>query len=97
MVKKRISFEDYRNCYETGRVQHRIQHRFATRKHVVYTQKINKVALSIDDDKRFQGFDGNKTFAHGTSVGVVCKDELMEKTWHPDRVAEWCFDEELRK
>ena len=93
VVKKRISFEDYKNCYETGRVQHRVQHRFASRKHVVYTQKINKVALSIDDDKRIQDRDGNKTYAHGTSVGVVCKDELMEKTWHPDRVAEWCFDE----
>ena len=48
VVKKRISFEDYKNCYETGRVQHRVQHRFASRKHVIYTQKINKVALSID-------------------------------------------------
>ena len=35
VVKKRISFEDYKNYYETGRVQHRVQHRFASRKHVI--------------------------------------------------------------
>ena len=64
---------------------------------MIYTQKINKVALSIDDDERIQDRGGNKTYAHGTSVGVLCKDELMEKTLHPDPAVEWCFDEELRK
>ena len=23
----------------------------------------------------------------------LCKKELIEKTWHPDRVKEWCFDQ----
>ena len=64
---------------------------------MIFTQKINKVALSVDDDKRIQDRDGNRTYAYGTSVGVVCKDELMERTWHPDRFVGWCLDEELKK
>ena len=28
---------------------------------------------------------------HGSGVGLVCKAELLEKTWHPDRVHKWCF------
>merc|ERR1711946_59309 len=60
VIKKRISFQDFKDCYETGRVQYRVQHRFVSQKHVLYTQKINKVALSIDDDKRVQDCDGNR-------------------------------------
>ena len=97
VVKKRISFDDFKNCYETGRVQYRIQHRFTSQKHVVYTQKINKVALSIDDDKRIQDCDGNRTYAWGTSVGIICKDDLMKRTWHPNRVYKWCFDEDQKR
>ena len=26
------------------------------------------------------------TFAHGSSPGLVCKQELIAKVWHPDRV-----------
>ena len=54
-----------KDCYKTGRVQYRTQLRFTSNKHVVYTQRINKVALSVDDDKRLQDSDGNRTYAHG--------------------------------
>ena len=55
-------------AYKTGRVQYRTQLRFTSNKHVVYTQRINKVALSVDDDKRLQDYDNNRTYAHGTSA-----------------------------
>ena len=97
VIKKRISFQDFKDCYETGRVQYRVQHRFVSQKHVLYTQKINKVALSIGDNKRVQDCDGNRTYAYGTSVGIICKDELMKKTWHSDRAYNWCFDEERKQ
>ena len=91
VVKKRISFEDFKNCYETGVVQYRTQLRFVSHKHVMYTQRVNKVALSANDDKRLQDYDYNRTYAYGTSVGVFCKFELLEKTWDPKRVHKWCF------
>ena len=52
---------------------------------------MRKVALSADDDKRIQ--DGNQTWAYGTSVGIICRDELEVKAWHPDRAYDWCFDD----
>ena len=92
VVKKCISFEDFKRCYETRLKQYRMQLRFASDKHVVYTQRVNKVALSADDDKRIQDYDLNETFAHGSSVGVVCKQELLARAWHPDRFKNWCLD-----
>ena len=86
VVKKRISFDDYIECYKTREKQYRTQLRFASEKHVMYTQKINKLALNIDDDKRLQDYDNNRTYAHGTSAGVVCKSEMIDKAWHPSRV-----------
>ena len=96
MVKKCISFEDYKHCYETGLKQYRVQHRLLSHRHVMYTQRLNKVALSANDDKRIQ--DGNETFAYGSSVHAVCKRELLKKAWHPDRLKKWCLDtEEVRQ
>jgi len=54
VVKKRITFEDYKNVYETGKIQYRTQQRFVSEKHRVYTQSLRKVALSANDDKRIQ-------------------------------------------
>ena len=95
VVKKRITFDDYKKVYETGEIQYRTQQRFVSEKHCVYTQSVRKVALSANDDKRIQA--GNRTWAYGTSVGIICQDELEVKAWHPDRVWDWCFDEEQKR
>ena len=82
VIKKQISFQDYKDCYETQKPLYRSQLRFISKKHVIYTVKLNKIALSANDDKRLHD-DGTKTFAHGSGVGLVYKAELLEKTWHP--------------
>lgn len=81
-------------CYETSRIQCRTQHRFASEKHVVYKQRINKVALNINDDKRIQDNDENKIYAYGTSVGIICKEELVKITRNPERVVNWCLNQD---
>ena len=55
------------------------QQRFKSEKHDVYTEKINKVALSSNDDKRLQTFDIITLYPYGTSAGKVCKTELSSK------------------
>ena len=95
VVKKRITFDDYKKVYETGEIQYRTQQRFVSEKHRVYTQSVRKVALSAADDKRIQA--GNRTWAYGTSAGIICQDELEIKAWHPDRAFDWCFDEDHKK
>ena len=40
-------------------------------------EKVNKIALSNDDDKRLQTFDGIETYPYGTNAFKVCKSEIM--------------------
>ena len=46
--------------------------------HNVFTEKINKIALSFNDDKRLQAFDRVKSYPYGTSARKVCKEELLQ-------------------
>ena len=94
VVEKQITFKDYKQVLETGDVQYRTQQRFISDKHQVFTQSVRKVALSANDDKRIQ--DGNRSWAYGTSLGLIIKDELEVKAWHPERAWDWCFDEEQK-
>ena len=64
VVKKTISFEDYKRCLFEGRVIHRSQMMFRSRKHKVKTLEVNKLALSREDDKRII-IDGIASLAVG--------------------------------
>ena len=50
VVKKTISFEDYKNCLLSGDPSDRSQLMFRSSKHEVRTLEVNKLALSRDDD-----------------------------------------------
>ena len=52
VVKKTISFEDYKNCLFSGETSYRSQLMFRSSEHKVKTLEVNKSALSRDDDKR---------------------------------------------
>ena len=43
----------------------------------MYTEEINKIALSSNDDKRLQTFDGIETYPYGTNAFKVCESEMM--------------------
>ena len=55
---------------------YRSQQRFKSYNHGVYTE-VNKTALSSDDDKRLQTFDGIETYPYGTNAFKVCESEMM--------------------
>ena len=52
IVKRTISFDDYKRCLFSGERSHRSQFLFRSRKHEVKTLEVNKLALSREDDKR---------------------------------------------
>ena len=52
VVKKSITFEDYKKCLFTGKKQLRTMNVIRSRGHEVYTEEVNKIALSANDDKR---------------------------------------------
>ena len=52
VVKKTITFEDYKRCLFEGINIHKSQMMFRSVKHKVKTLEVNKLALSREDDKR---------------------------------------------
>ena len=65
VVKKSITHEDYKTCLTTGNEQLRKQNIIRSYKHEVYTEEVNKIALSASDDKRYILEDGINTLALG--------------------------------
>ena len=64
VVKKTISFDDYKACLFSGEWSHRSQLLFRSRKHEVKTLEVNKLALSREDDKRIT-INGVGSYARG--------------------------------
>ena len=54
------------------------QQRFKSEAHSVYTEEINKIPLSSNNDKRLQTFDRVKSYPYGAYTGKVCKTELLK-------------------
>ena len=65
VVKSSISHEDYKTCLTTGKEQLRKQNILRSYNHEVYTEEVNKIALSAQDDKRYILSDGIHTLAWG--------------------------------
>ena len=65
VVESSISHENYKTCLLTGKEQLRKQTILRSYNHEVYTEEVNKVALSAQDDKRYILSDGVHTLAWG--------------------------------
>ena len=52
VIKKMIKFNHYKKCLLNDEVMLKLQQRFISKKHDVYTEYINKIALSNNDDKK---------------------------------------------
>ena len=52
VIKKMIKFSDYKKCLLNDEVMLNPQQIFISKKHDVYTENIDKIALSNNDDKR---------------------------------------------
>ena len=46
------------------------QQRFKSERHNVFTEVINKIALSANDDKRILAIDSMETYRYGTNKDV---------------------------
>ncbi len=65
IIKKEITIDDYEKCLFSGKSQHRMMNVIRSRQHDVESERINKTALSADDDKRIILEDGIHTLAIG--------------------------------
>ena len=71
VVKKMLRFNDYKNCLFANRKVLRSQQRFNSGNHAVYTENINKIALSRDDDKRIVAKDEIASYPYGYVVSMI--------------------------
>ena len=65
VIKRMIKFDDYKKCLLNGEVILKSQQRFISKKHDVYTENINKIALSNNDDKRIVSSDKITSYSYG--------------------------------
>ena len=54
VIKQKLMFENYKDCLFNNKMVYRSQGRFRSYYHVMYTEDVNKIALSINDDKRLK-------------------------------------------
>ena len=74
-----LKSNDDKDCLLNDKAVLKLQQRFKSERHDVYTEKVNKIALSSNNDKRLQTFDRITSYPYGISVGRVCKTELLSK------------------
>ena len=65
VIKQKFMFEKCKGCLFNNKTVYRSQKRFRSYFHDVYTEEVNKIALSSNDDKRLQ--TSVTTYLYGTS------------------------------
>ena len=66
VIKKMIKFDDYKKCLLKDKMILKSRQRFISNKHDVYTENLNKIALSNDDDdKRIVSSDKITSYPYG--------------------------------
>ena len=65
IIKRMIKFDDYNNCLLKDKVILKSQQKCISKKHDVYTENLNKIALSNNDDKRIVSSDKITSYPYG--------------------------------
>ena len=56
----------------------KIQQRFKSERQNVFTEEINKIALSSNNDKRMESIFSTETYAYGTSKDLLSKKQEIK-------------------
>ena len=76
IIKRELTFKNYKDSLLNNEIVIKSQHRFRSDHHKVYTEEVNKIVLSSNDDKRIQTFDRITTYPYGTNSFKVCENEM---------------------
>ena len=79
VIKCELMFENYKDSLFNNEIILKSQQRFKSDHHKVYTEEVNKTALSSNDDKRLQTFDRVTTYTYGTNAFKVCESEMLSR------------------
>ena len=67
VIKQKLMFENYKDCLFNTETVYKSQEIFESYHYDVYTEEVNKIASSSNDDKRLQTSDRITTYPYGTS------------------------------
>ena len=70
-------FQNFKDCLFNNKNVYSSQERFKDYNHDVYTEEVDKIAFSSNDDKRLQTFDRIRTNPYGTNVFKICENEML--------------------
>ena len=66
VIKKSVNYDHYENCLFTGEKVMTQFYNLRPREHTIYEERVTKICLSSNDEKRYLLFDGShETLAHG--------------------------------
>ena len=67
VIKQKFMFKNFKDCLFNSKTVYRPQQRFKSYNHDVYTEKVNRIALSSNYDKIIQTSDRITIYPYGTS------------------------------
>ena len=70
--------ENHNEFIKNNKLILKTQQRFKSERHNVFTDKINKIALSSNDDERIRSIDLVETYAHETSIDLISKKQKIK-------------------
>ena len=70
-------FQNFKDCWFNNKMFVDHNKRFNSYNHDLYTEEVNKTALSTNDDKRLQTYDKITTYPYGTNAFKVCESEML--------------------
>ena len=76
VIKRKLMFKNYKDCQSNNEIILKLQQIFKSN---VHNERINKIALSRNDEKRLQTFDKTTTYPYGTNAFKVCESEMLSK------------------
>ena len=71
VIRQKLMFENYKDCLFNNKTAYRSQERFKSYYHDMYTEEVNKIMLSSNDDKRLQTSGRTTTYPYGTNKMMI--------------------------
>ena len=81
VIKLELIFENYKDSLFSDKIILKSHQRFKSYCHKVYTEEVDKIALSSNEDKRLQTFDKVTTYPYGTNAFKVCESEMLSNKY----------------
>ena len=78
LEKNQIDVDSFKEIIKYNKLILKTRQRFKSERHNVFTEEINKIALSSNYDKRMQSIDSTESYAYRMNKDLVWKKEKIK-------------------